>query len=152
MKRHKSLYLLSHDHHHVLVQAKNLRIASTNADMPLLHQIASRFVAFWDTSLQSHFRQEEEILLPVFSQYSSTDRLEIAETLKQHADIQQAVDHLRKNLAQETVLTMESQALSTLLSMHIRFEEQHLFPAIQEIVPEEALWEINRRLTAKSTC
>ncbi len=149
MKRHKSLYPLSHDHHHALVQAKNLRIACSSSDMSSLHRIAIDFIAYWDTSLQPHFRQEEEILLPVFSQYSSPDRLEIIETLKQHVDIQQVVSQLRKNIEQEAALGGEVQKLSALLSMHIRYEEQHLFPAIQEIVPEEALWEINRRFTEK---
>lgn len=149
MKRHKSLFPLSHDHHHVLVQAKKLRFASSGSDMPLLHRSASDFIAFWDTSLQAHFLQEEEILLPVFSRYTSTNRFEIIETLKQHVDIQQAVNQLKKNIEQQEALLMESGNLSALLSMHIRYEEQHLFPAIQEIVPEEALWEINRRFTEK---
>ncbi|SDY93811.1 hemerythrin domain-containing protein [Nitrosomonas sp. Nm33] len=149
MKRHKSLYPLSHDHHHALVQAKNLRIASFGSDITSLHRIATHFIAYWDTDLQTHFRQEEEILLPVFSQYSLRDCQEIIETLKQHVDIQQAVSQLRKNIEQETALAGESQKLSALLSMHIRYEEQHLFPAIQEIVPEEALWEINRHFTEK---
>ena len=149
MKRHNSLYPLSHDHHHVLVQARNLRIASAHSDRTLLHQIVSDFITFWDASLQTHFRQEEEILLPIFSQYSSTDRLEITETLKQHVNIQQVVDQLRKYIEQETALAVKSRELSELLGVHIRYEEQHLFPAIQEGVPEEALWEINRRLTTK---
>ena len=149
MKRHKSLYPLSHDHHHALVQAKNLRMASSSSDISSLHRIAIDFIAYWDTNLQLHFLQEEEILLPVFSQYSSPDHLEIIETLKQHDDIQQVVSQLRKNIEQEAALAGEGQKLSALLSMHIRYEEQHLFPAIQEIVPEEVLWEINRHFTEK---
>lgn len=149
MKRHKSLYPLSHDHHHALVQAKNLRMASSSSDISSLYRIAIDFIAYWDTSLQLHFRQEEEILLPVLSQYSSPDHLEIIGTLKQHGDIQQVVSQLRKNIEQEAVLAEEGQKLSALLSMHIRYEEQYLFPAIQDIVPEEALWEINRHLTEK---
>lgn len=149
MKRHNSLHPLSHDHHHVLVQARNLRIASANSDRSSLHQIVSHFITFWNASLQTHFRQEEEILLPIFSQYSATDCLEIIETLKQHVDIQQIVDQLKKHIEQEAVLAVKSRELSELLGMHIRYEEQHLFPAIQERVPEEVLWEMNRRLTTK---
>lgn len=149
MKRHKSLYPLSHDHHHALVQAKNLRLAASGSDRASLHQIAIQVIAFWESELQIHFRQEEEILLPVFSQYTASDRPEMTETLKQHADIQHAVDRLSACIEQEIALTAESRILSELLSQHIRYEEQILFPAVQEAVPEEALWEINRLLTMK---
>lgn len=149
MKRHKSLYPLSHDHHHVLVEAKNLRAASAVSDTLSLHQVASHFIAYWDNNLQAHFRQEEVILLPVFSRYSTQNDVEIIETLKQHDEIRQGVEELKKNLERLAVLASTSRKLAALLSWHTRYEEQHLFPAIQTIVPEDALWEINRRLSEK---
>lgn len=149
MKRHKSLYPLSHDHHHALVQAKNLRTAANSSDKESLQRIAVQVIEFWDGDLHLHFHQEEDILLPILSHYTAADHPEIAETLKQHGDIQVAVDQLRKCVSQEAELTGKSQALAYLLSQHIRYEEQILFPIVQEAVPEEALWEINRRLTGK---
>jgi iron-sulfur cluster repair protein YtfE (RIC family) len=149
MKRHKSLYPFSHDHHHALVRAKNLRIASASSDASSLHQAIVDLIAFWDTELQTHFRQEEEILLPTFAQYSSTNHPEIIETLRQHAEIQHAVAQLRKCIELDDALTIESRVLADLLSTHIRYEEQTLFPTVQAMVPEEALWDIHRRLIAK---
>ena len=149
MKRHKSLYPFSHDHHHVLVRAKNLRIAAARSDASSLHQAIIDLIAFWDTELQTHFHQEEEILLPTFAQYSSTNHPEIIETLRQHVDIQQAVEQLRKHIEQDDTLTIQSRVLADLLSTHIRYEEQTLFPTVQAMVPEAALWEIHRRLIAK---
>lgn len=145
MKRHKSLYPLSHDHHHALVQARNLRVASSDPGLPSFLKAGRDFIAFWDSKLQTHFRQEEEILLPGFSKYSSTDRVEIIETLKQHIEIRRACRELRDNLNKEAAPEAESlRKLGALLEKHIRYEENQLFPAIEEAVPEEELWEMNR--------
>lgn len=147
MKRHKSLYPLSHDHHHALVQARKLRIASSDPDLSSFYQAAGDFIAFWDANLEFHFQQEEEILLPIFATYSFADRPEIVETLKQHLEIRQTLGHLRTEIIQGTATTAEGLQLSGQLERHIRYEENVLFSAIEEAVPEEQLWEINRRLT-----
>jgi hemerythrin-like domain-containing protein len=149
MKRHKSLYPLSHDHHHALVQARNLRIAFSDPSLSSFDHATGDFIAFWDSHLELHFRQEEEILLPVFSKYSSADRSEILETLKQHLEIRQAIGQLRTKINQGIAPTTESLQLADYLEQHIRYEENYLFSAIEEVVPEEELWEINRLLTEK---
>lgn len=146
MKRHKSLYPLSHDHHHALVQSRNLRLASSEPGLASFYEVAQNFIAFWDTKLTLHFQQEEEILLPAFSRYSSADREEIRETLTQHVEIHHAVDELKANLSQNTATSTAGLHLAQLLEKHIRYEENFLFPAIEEIVPEDQLWEINRLL------
>ena len=100
MKRHKSLYPLSHDHHHALVQAKNLRMAAKNADdKETLHQVAMQTIAYWNNDLCTHFHHEEAILLPVFARHTTADHPEIAETLRQHADIRATVDQLKMTLS-----------------------------------------------------
>ncbi|MCO6434697.1 hemerythrin HHE cation binding domain-containing protein [Nitrosomonas nitrosa] len=148
MKRHKSLYPLSHDHHHALVQAKNLRIAAKNADdKETLRQVAMQTITYWSNDLCAHFRQEEVILLPVFARHTTADHPEIVETLRQHDDIRAAVDQLKNDLEQAANLAVASQTLADQLSQHIRYEEQRLFPLLQEVLPEEALWEIHHRLT-----
>jgi hemerythrin-like domain-containing protein len=147
MKRHKSLYPLSHDHHHALVQARNLRLASSTPDVSLLLQTAAKFIEFWDASLQIHFRQEEEILLPVFSKCTSPERPEIIETLKQHTEIRELYGELRRHVEQERPVASQVAELAHRLEQHIRYEESDLFPAIESAVPEEELWEVNRLLT-----
>lgn len=154
MKRHKSLYPLSHDHHHALVQARKLRLAAsdTTSDttLPSLQEAAAAFLAFWEESLLTHFRQEEEILLPLFSAYVSTDADELIETLKQHVEIRREVrrlgGHVNQNVEPEAA---SLQQLATLLERHIRFEENHLFPAIEAAVPENGLWEMHRQLVER---
>lgn len=103
-------------------------------------------IAYWSNDLCTHFRQEEVILLPVFARHTTADHPEIAETLRQHADIRAAVDQLKNDLEAAT-LAVASQTLADQLSQHIRYEEQCLFPLLQEVLPEAALWEIHHRLT-----
>jgi hemerythrin-like domain-containing protein len=150
MKRHKSLHPLSHDHHHALVQARKLRNASSDASLPSIRQTASDFIAFWNSSLQAHFRQEEQILLPMLLKYTSADRRESIETLRQHDEIQRTV----RELCEEIEAGKEPDAeklvqVGRLLDEHIRYEERQLFAAIEQEVPEEELWEMNRQLTGK---
>lgn len=104
---------------------------------------------FWEASLDRHFRQEEEILLPVFSKYSSADRAEIVETLAQHRELRQTCGRLKLNIDEQTASAAGGLELAELLVEHIRYEESDLFPAIEKAVPEAELWEINRLLIRK---
>ena len=144
MKRHKSLYPLSWDHHHALVEARHLRLAE-NAK-----EAAERFIEFWQQSLQNHFREEEEILLPLFARFTQPDRAEIVETLAQHADIRRRIDELIDCLNNGAVIDAESlKELASALDQHIRFEENELFPAIESAVAEEELWKMNSQLAER---
>jgi hemerythrin-like domain-containing protein len=144
MKRHKSLYPLSHDHHHALVQARNLRLVSPDSPQ----QTAIAFLAFWDADLKIHFRQEEEVLLPLLAKYASVDQPEIIETLKQHVEIRRALMELKDQVNKSDPSMVEKlQGLGTLIENHVRYEENHLFPAIEAVVPEEQLWEMNRLIS-----
>lgn len=150
MKRHKSLYPLSHDHHHALVQARNLRLAAADPALSSLRPAAAVFIAFWDASLHPHFLLEEEILLPLFAKYSSAEAAEITETLKQHGEIRQRFGALRKSIDEGSEPEAESLGvIAALLVEHIRYEESHLFPAVENAVPEEEMWEMNRQMSER---
>lgn len=152
MKRHKSLYPLSHDHHHALVQARKLRLASSDPSIRSFYQAAEGFIAFWDSRLQPHFRQEEEILLPLLTKYSSADREEIIETFKQHHDIRWRFRELRDKVSEGTEPEAERlQELGSLLETHIRYEENELFPVLERLVPEQELWKMNQLIEEKKS-
>ena len=142
MKRHKSLYPFSWDHHHALVEARRLRTAED------ARQAAEQFIEFWKKGLQNHFREEEEILLPLFARFTQPDRAEIVETLDQHVAIRrrinELVDHIGSGAIIDATLLKE---LAESLEGHIRFEENELFPAIESTVTEEELWRMNGRLS-----
>jgi iron-sulfur cluster repair protein YtfE (RIC family) len=148
MKRHQSLYPLSHDHHHALVQALNLDKAGGSGDQGGLKEAAARFAAFWKSDLQRHFTQEEQIVLPLLATYKAADAAEIRETLEQHSAIARLIDELSEKLARPEMI--EASLLINLaesLRRHIRYEESELFPAVEASVPEEELWLMDMRLS-----
>jgi hemerythrin-like domain-containing protein len=148
MKRHRSLYPLSHDHHHALVQARYLDIAGAGDNQDGLLAAATRFAGFWKTDLQRHFAQEEQIVLPLLAKHTATGGAEIKETLEQHAAIVQLIGEMNEKLARRE--TIEASLLINLaesLRRHIRYEESELFPAVEVSVPEEELWLMNTRLS-----
>jgi hemerythrin-like domain-containing protein len=148
MKRHRSLYPLSHDHHHALVQARTLDIVGADEDQGSLRTAATRFASFWKSDLQRHFAQEEQIVLPLLAKHTVADRAEIRETLEQHAVIVRLIAELNEKLARrETIQARLLLNLAEALRNHIRFEESELFPAVEDSVPDEELWQMNDRLS-----
>lgn len=144
MKRHKSLHPLSWDHHHALVEARRLRLAENG------REAAERFIEFWQKSLQNHFREEEEILLPLFARFTQADRAEIVETLAQHIAIRRRIDEMIDRLGSGAIIDAASlKELAEALDSHIRFEENELFPAIEAAVTEDELWRMNSLLAER---
>lgn len=147
MKRHRSLYPLSRDHHHALVQARNLSLAAEANDPDNLAQAAARFAGYWESELQGHFAQEEQFVLPLLAKHKSPDNLELRETLRQHAEITRLVDELSDKLARREMIEANLlDALGEALRRHIRFEENEMFPALEASASEEELWRMNEQL------
>ena len=148
MKRHQSLFPLSHDHHHALVQALNLDKVGGGDDQAGLREAAARFADFWKSDLQRHFAQEEQIVLPLLEKYKAADAAEIKDTLEQHSAIARLIDELNEKLARREMI--EASLLTNLaesLRRHIRYEESELFPAVEASVPDDELWLMNMRLS-----
>ena len=147
MKRHQSLHPLSRDHHHALVQARNLDIAAEANDPDDSKHAAERFARFWESDLQRHFSQEERFVLPLLAKYKGPDSDDVRETLNQHAEIRRMVGELNDKLARRVLIEAHLLgALGESLRNHIRFEENHLFPAVETAAPEEELWRMNEQL------
>jgi hemerythrin-like domain-containing protein len=148
MKRHRSLYPLSSDHHHGLVEARKLILGGAPAEGGNIEALARHFIEFWEGDMQRHFRQEEEIVLPMSEQYVAPDCVEVRETLKQHAEIRQLITELNRKLERlDAIEPAFVKQLGDLLRDHIRYEENELFPLLEACVPENVLWKINERLT-----
>jgi len=147
MKRHSSLHPLSRDHHHALVQARNLSLAAAANDPANSKQAAAHFAGYWESDLQWHFSQEEEFVLPLLAKHRSPDSPDIRETLRQHAEITRLVDELNDKLARRMEIEPHLlDALGEALRRHIRFEESELFPRLEASVPEEELWRMHEQL------
>jgi iron-sulfur cluster repair protein YtfE (RIC family) len=104
MKRHQSLFPLSHDHHHALVQALNLDKVGAGDDQAGLREAAARFADFCKSDLQRHFAQEEQIVLPLLAKYKAADAAEIEDTLEQHSAIARLIDELNEKLARREMI------------------------------------------------
>ena len=149
MKRHESLHPLSRDHHHGLVQARKLCLAKT--DRNSLTVAAAQFILFWETELERHFQEEEEVLLPTVAKYLAADADQVGATLRQHAEIRRLVTALNATPQTDYDANLLAQ-LGAALREHIRFEENDLFPLIEQRVPEEVLQQMSRQLTSRGMC
>jgi hypothetical protein len=141
MKRDPALVSLSHDHHQALFVAQALRRANakTAADA------RAAFLAYWNARGRTHFRLEEEILLPAYVGYGDCHHPLVARVLCDHV----AIRHLADELA-----TCRSPSPSTLcrlgtqVSDHVRLEERELFPLVERTLPATALSDVVEALNA----
>lgn len=144
IKRHKSLHPLSHHHHHGLVMAHRLMKAGTEESKFTNEALKQKLQEFWESGGNDHFREEEELLLPVYAKYESLDRPEIVENLLEHVLIRSMV---RQVLEQPTISEPLMHELGTLLEAHIRKEERVIFPFIEKALPEEELLKLGSEFT-----
>lgn len=135
MQRHEALQDLSRHHHHALVVAMNLKRAR-GGDMDSLKQ---EVIEFWEGGGKQHFREEEEVLLPLYARYKALqeDR-NVIRMLVEHVQIRMLVQRIKTEPTNPEVF----QALGSLLKNHVHLEEQVIFTEIQNTVPEPDLYAI----------
>lgn len=137
MKRHPALIALSHDHHHVLVIAQQLRRATAaNAG-----ELAAAFLAAWESAQRPHFRIEEELLLPAYAVHGDPAHPVVMRMLQDHMLIRR--DAARVADAPSVELLHQ---LGQRLADHVHLEERELFPLIETTVPEPELNALGARL------
>ena len=133
MKRHPALAQLSRDHHHALVVAQQLK----RAEEGTAEQARAFFLDYWEHDGRTHFREEEEILLPSLARFTDPDQPLVAHVLIDHVRIRK----LAADLAAGASVPMLS-ALGVALEAHVRREERELFPLLERVMPDEALREL----------
>ncbi len=136
IKRHPSLQPLSRHHFHGLVIAQNLLRVGTDPDGLAIMDVQADLAEFWSSGGRDHFREEEEILLPVYSRYASLDRPEVSEMLLEHIRIRSLVDQIVTRQVESVAVMHE---LGALLRDHIRKEERVIFPLIEAALPTDEL-------------
>ena len=148
MKRHPSLRPFSDDHHQGLVHARQLRKAASGAGANSA-DTARNFLGFWQTDTSLHFRKEEEVLLPVLAYYGGDlGEGPLVQMLTQHALIRGLAMQLSDEFGQDKIREDTLRNLGEQLEAHIRLEERHVFPLIEQALPEHALQEVTSRLEA----
>jgi len=139
MKRSAHLQPLSRQHHNGLLAALLLGKGLKKGASP---QVMATFIVYmWERDLQSHFEQEEEILIPAL-QNTSLDPALTQQLLKDHRDLRSLVQQMQhENYGSDDIASFAS-----LLEQHIRFEERIYFPAAEKVLSVEVLEQVGAQL------
>ncbi|MFC0015175.1 MULTISPECIES: hemerythrin domain-containing protein [Allobacillus] len=139
MKRHEGLIPLSHHHHHALVVSKSLKEIGTGKSDKTYKVILRELIDFWEKDGNEHFRDEEEVLIPLYLRFENEPDIDlIKKVLYQHAEIRGMIAAIRNNQqADHEQLNL----LGYLLEEHVRLEERELFPIIEKAVPDNYLYQ-----------
>lgn len=151
MKRSPDLVPLSEHHHHALVQALEIRRAAEAAAgerRARLRTAAESLVHFWDENGRIHFREEEEVLLPVYARHKRLDSdAAVMRMLADHAEIRAAMEELRQRLARGEGFEAQVVRAGQMLHDHVRLEEDEIFPRIEAVLGESELHQVGPHLT-----
>ena len=124
MKRSPALASLSRDHHHALVIAQKLQRATSDS----AGEVREALVAFWEPGGRTHFRIEEDVLLPAFAAHGDPYHPLVARVLCDHVAIRHGVAALA---GCPSCAPDDLRELGRRLAAHVRLEERELFPLIE---------------------
>lgn len=139
IKRHKVLQPLSRHHMIALHLGVKLRRAGTDKSKLNSAELRQEVIQFWEPNGQEHFREEEEILLPVYERYGDISDPLVIEMLTEHVKIRSLIKQI---IDSTTPLIKKMHELGDLLDKHIRKEERIIFPMIEQALPEDVLQEM----------
>jgi hemerythrin-like domain-containing protein len=131
MKRCPELQDLSREHHTALKLALHLKRAVASGDEALIEEGCTHTAEIFDRELMPHFREEEQCLLPALE--AAGGSAVVARTLIEHRALQRLVRDME--IPDPDVL----QRFAELIAEHVRFEEQQLFPAAEDLLGREKL-------------
>lgn len=132
VKRSDALRTLSRQHHQGLSVALRLKRATPSTT----RRAREAFLDFWEGEGRSHFRAEEEVLLPAFAAHAPADHEAVVRVLVEHVDIRRRSSKLARD---GDPAAEELHELGERLAGHIRYEERVLFPLIEEALPGDEL-------------
>jgi hemerythrin-like domain-containing protein len=142
---------LSEHHHHVLVEALEISRAarSSAADRTArLRHAAESLLRFWEQGGRTHFREEEDELLPALARHVRLDEdADVMRMLADHAQIRAGMQDLREMLDSNRLGEDRVIALGQLLHDHVRLEEDKIFPRIETLLQEDELLRLGPHLT-----
>ena len=129
LPRAPALVPLSRDHHDALVEVLHLRRAHGQPEA------ARRFVAFFESDLEGHFLDEEEVVLPAVE---SSVPAGVARIRDEHAAVRAAVLALSSALEAGGDPEVPAEDVARLLHDHVRYEERVFFMDVQAaLLPAE---------------
>ena len=141
MKRSPALVPLSRDHHHALEAARRLRGATdVDVDAAVRH-----FEGYWEPRGSRHFDAEERLVLVALPGYGDPEWAQATDRVRaEHAAIRAGAAALAAVVCEHRLSA--AQELGRLLHDHVRFEERHLLPLLEERLSEGRLQELGSAL------
>jgi hypothetical protein len=137
-KRHDTLIPLTHDHHHALAQARRLQDVGAMPDQTERRNLANDFLNFYFGRGVRHFHEEEELFFaPLIDNPEARDL--VLRAVSDHLRLHALVRTVKRQLSDGDADPKTLGRISTLLTEHVRFEEQELFPLVERLVPEDEL-------------
>jgi len=140
-RRNDALIPLTHDHHHTLAQARRLRDVSQLDDATQQRNLANDFVNFYFGRAIRHFHEEEELFFAPLIDEPRAKEL-VVRAVSDHLRLHALVRGLKRQLTDGEADPETLSKIADLLTEHVRFEEQKLFPLIEELVPEDHLMDL----------
>jgi hemerythrin-like domain-containing protein len=132
IKRHVSLQPFSRDHYVGLVQAQHLMAAAAKPPADRRKAVAE-FLQAWNSEIETHFTDEERLL----GQLASAD--DCAQLRSEHDAIRGLAQQAFVERKQTEPSAQWARELGQKLNDHIRWEERHLFPAIERSLGQKHL-------------
>ena len=133
MKRDKNIVPLSQDHNSGLLSGWKIK---QGIKKNISYERIKNYINYhWDNSQSFHFDEEEKILFP----YSDDELTQRA--LDEHKEIRELLKTLNE-VEDFELLTLYADKVTE----HIRFEERVLFPHLENILTEEQLAEVGKKL------
>ncbi len=140
MKRDKNLETLSWEHHDGLVVALRIKKGLERQADP--DEMIKYVLHIWENLLVGHFRREETALVELLRRTEKgkhlADRL-----LQEHELFRRIIGEFRRHGSE---VSGSLQDFAELLSVHIRFEEKEVFPAVEQQASPEELQKIGAYL------
>jgi hypothetical protein len=123
MPRVGALLLLSREHHHSLVIARDARRAADNGDAAVQAATIARVESHWCAVMAAHFEQEERLIQMT---EDMLDPASVARILSEHSEL--------RRLAEgpcELAPAVRLRRFADLASAHVRYEERVFFPQLR---------------------
>jgi hemerythrin-like domain-containing protein len=126
LKRSEELQPLSRQHHNGLLFCLLLQKGiSREADVEVMKDFVQHF---WYKDLLHHFELEERYLDPLKNQYSVLEP-DLIRMMNEHYEVKNIINEISLNPTYRSIDELRKQ-----LDDHIRFEERHLFPLIEQTI------------------
>ncbi|MBI3194749.1 MAG: hemerythrin domain-containing protein [Ignavibacteriae bacterium] len=147
MERHESLIPFSREHHEGLLLAVRLQQGKQALERLWSHDPkwqAEYVVKFFEEHLEQHFDAEERFLFPQAEKFFGENSRIIEWLRNEHVDMKNEIEFFRNPNPAELETRLKN--FGQLLESHIRCEEREFFPMFEDLVDEQEIVEIGRKL------